>query len=83
MRRNGIVAALLASLLAVGTGSASAAPGGLDHSFSGDGRVPNAGFADSSQLWGIAVDSQGRIVAAGYRTPVSDPDQFAAVRFLG
>lgn len=72
-------AALAALGLAVG--AALAAPGDLDPSFSGDGKLirdVNGGVADA-----VAVDGQGRIVVAGnFDPPGGDVDDFQVARYL-
>jgi uncharacterized delta-60 repeat protein len=66
--------ALLAALLAPAL--AHAAAGDLDRSFGGDGRVTTA-FGDFGEAHAMAIDSQGRIVAAG----IADNGLFALARY--
>ncbi len=60
--------------------------GGLDASFSDDGKKEGnlfAGGSDAEEIRGVAVDSQGRIVAAGYSDvdpSASTNDDFAIAR---
>src|SRR4051794_8091890 len=59
-----LTAALTA--LALGASPAAAAPGDLDPSFSGDGRVSTLTSPDTFVARAIAVQPDGRIVVAGY-----------------
>ena len=52
--------------LAVCASPAGAAPGDLDASFSGDGRVSTLTSPDTFVARGVAVQPDGRIVVAGY-----------------
>jgi uncharacterized delta-60 repeat protein len=65
--------ALLATVLAPTL--AHAAAGDLDPSFGGDGRVTTA-FGGFAEVYGVAIDSQGRIVASG-----RDSAGFALARY--
>jgi uncharacterized delta-60 repeat protein len=60
-----LVAAALAAL-AVCAPPAGAAPGGLDASFSGDGRVSTLTSPDTFVARAVAIQPDGRIVVAGY-----------------
>ncbi len=60
-----IVAAALAAL-AVCAPPAGAAPGDLDASFSGDGRVSTLTSPDTFVARAVAIQPDGRIVVAGY-----------------
>jgi uncharacterized delta-60 repeat protein len=62
------------ALLSV-TGLALGAPGGLDTSFSGDGKLVRP--ADNGRADAVAVDAQGRIVVAG-----NDQSDAAVARYL-
>jgi uncharacterized delta-60 repeat protein len=69
-------------VLGCSAGTAFAAMGDLDPGFSGDGKlvldVTESGRADA-----VAIDSQGRIVAAGtVNPPGGDSSDFAVARFL-
>src|SRR4051812_47278133 len=59
-----LAAALTA--LALGASPAAAAPGDLDPSFSGDGRVSTLTSPDTFVARAVAVQPDGRIVVAGY-----------------
>src|SRR5215216_947068 len=56
---------------------ALAASGGLDTTFSGDGRK-TTDFGAHEQAYGIAIQSNGKIVVVGRSTPGSD---FALARY--
>ncbi|MFF7389287.1 calcium-binding protein [Streptomyces scabiei] len=62
--RAGTVAATVLALLLSFPGTAAAAPGDLDPSFSGDGRVLT-GFADDDHAGDVAVQPDGKIVSVG------------------
>ena len=71
--------AVAASLAAVG--AAIAAPGDLDPSFSGDGKLV-FDVADTGRADAIAVDSNGRIIVAGtVNPPGADTGDFGVARF--
>ena len=55
------------------------ANGSLDMSFSGDGKQ-RTGFGGSDSAFGVAIQADGRIVAAGYTTAGGDTD-FALARY--
>jgi uncharacterized delta-60 repeat protein len=56
--------------------------GSLDGSFGGDGKVTTDFSGGNDSAHSIAIDSQGRIVAAGFNgTPESDLGDFALARF--
>src|SRR5919199_6172786 len=59
------IAAALAALALVAA-PAAAAPGDLDPSFSGDGRVSTLSSPDTFVARAVAVQPDGRIVVAGY-----------------
>src|SRR3954469_500712 len=54
------------AVLAVASSPASAAPGDLDSSFSGDGRVSTLTSPDTFVARAVAMQPDGRIVVAGY-----------------
>src|SRR3954467_2497360 len=60
-----LLAAALAAL-AVCASPAAAAPGDLDTSFSGDGRVSTLTSPDTFVARAVAMQPDGRIVVAGY-----------------
>ncbi|MFF4537221.1 hypothetical protein [Streptomyces aureus] len=62
--RAGTVAATVLALVLTLPGTASAAPGGLDTSFSGDGKVLT-GIADDDHANDVAVQPGGKIAAGG------------------
>jgi uncharacterized delta-60 repeat protein len=64
----------------VGVGGAVGAPGDLDTSFSTDGIVMTDIGGNTDDAWGVAVDSVGRVVVAGYSHNGSNED-FAVVRY--
>src|SRR3954470_15309100 len=61
-----LTAALVALGLALAASPAVAAPGDLDPSFSGDGRVSTLTSPDTFVARAVAVQPDGRIVVAGY-----------------
>ncbi|MET9894696.1 calcium-binding protein [Streptomyces sp. NPDC006465] len=62
--RAGTVAATVLALVLTLPGTAMAAPGDLDPTFSGDGKVLT-GFADDDRAGDVAVQSDGKIVSVG------------------
>ncbi|MDX3727204.1 calcium-binding protein [Streptomyces caniscabiei] len=62
--RAGTVAAAVLALLLSFPGTAAAAPGDLDPTFSGDGKVLT-GFADDDHAGDVAVQPDGKIVSVG------------------
>jgi uncharacterized delta-60 repeat protein len=80
----GILLLLVAPLQVMEAGPAAAAAGGLDRSFGEDGRVTTLfGGSDSmSFLGGLAVQSDGEVVAAGATSPASVRNfKFALARY--
>jgi uncharacterized delta-60 repeat protein len=72
--------AAAAALVAATAGPASAAPGGLDPSFSGDGQAfVQVSSQANDEAEAIAVMPDGRVVMVG-RVPASDNADFAVVR---
>ncbi|MCX5008692.1 calcium-binding protein [Streptomyces sp. NBC_00638] len=64
LARAGTVAATVLALVLTLPGTAIAAPGDLDPTFSGDGKVLT-GFADDDHAGDVAVQSDGKIVSVG------------------
>lgn len=62
--RTGTVAATVVALVLTLPGTAAAAPGDLDPTFSGDGKVLT-GIADDDRANDVAVQSDGKIVSVG------------------
>jgi uncharacterized delta-60 repeat protein len=76
----------LAGVLAVVIATASpgaAAAGDLDPTFDEDGMVTTDFGSDAAWAWGIAIQEDGKLVAAGvtYNGPPSDHTDFALVRY--
>src|SRR5215210_6010141 len=72
-----VLAAALA-VLVLAAPSAAAAPGDLDPSFSGDGRVSTLTSPDTFVARAVADQPDGRIVVAGLASAdASDPGSFA------
>src|SRR6187399_2556950 len=57
--------------------SALAAPGDLDPTFSGDGKVITDFFGGDDIAWALAIQSNGKIVAAGASDVSGSNDDFA------
>ncbi|MGH2978058.1 MAG: hypothetical protein ACRDLQ_00285, partial [Solirubrobacterales bacterium] len=55
--------------------------GSLDPSFDGDGRVVTDFFDSSDQALGVAIQADGKIVAAGATTAGTTPRDFALARY--
>ncbi len=78
---------LLASLVVVlllalnPTLSAFAAQGDLDPTFSGDGKVTTDFFGHADQANAVAIQSNGKIVAAGYSTDSGGNNDFSLSRY--
>ncbi|CCK27797.1 hypothetical protein BN159_3418 [Streptomyces davaonensis JCM 4913] len=70
LARAGTVAATVLALVLTLPGTATAAPGDLDPTFSGDGRVLTD-FADDDQAYDVAVQSDGKILSVGASTDYS------------
>jgi uncharacterized delta-60 repeat protein len=73
-----IAAALAVSLALASPTAVRAAAGDLDPSFSGDGKLTTSIGGSFSGAYGVAIDSQGRIVAVGYS---GSPYDFTVVRY--
>jgi uncharacterized delta-60 repeat protein len=56
--------------------------GGLDATFGGDGRVLTDFGAEDYAIAGVAIQADGRIVAAGFTSIGSSPYNFALARYL-
>lgn len=74
------------ALLAAGPAAAAGAPGDLDRTFSGDGTAFVGSDGDGILLFDVAVDSKGRVVAAGWRDSSGGANDFVeswvVTRFL-
>lgn len=81
MRRAGFAVAGIAFVLLVGTGTAQAAPGDLDHSFSGDGRALTSVGSGFDDAWDIAVQSDGKAVVVGSTGADFQHTAWAIVRY--
>ncbi|NUS79904.1 MAG: calcium-binding protein, partial [Streptomyces sp.] len=62
--RAGTLTATVLALVLTFPGTATAAPGGLDPTFSGDGKVLTS-LADEDHANDVAVQSDGKIVSVG------------------
>ncbi len=72
----------VAVLLALNvTLSALAAPGDLDTTFSGDGKVITDFFGNPDAASAVAIQSNGKIVAAGYSNVSTGNDDFGLARY--
>jgi uncharacterized delta-60 repeat protein len=86
MRSTGLVRRALVVSLQVGVihltaqSTALAAPGDLDTTFGGDGRVTTR-FADPAFVSGVAVQDDGNIVVAGGTVPDFGTQKFALARY--
>jgi uncharacterized delta-60 repeat protein len=65
MRKPGLFAVVMVWVLVVGSGSARAAAGDLDHTFSGDGRVTTLVADKLTDGWDVGVQSDGKTVVVG------------------
>src|SRR4051794_30517214 len=74
-----LVCALGCCAMGASAGTAVAAPGDLDASFSGDGVQTTDFSGEYDAVRGVAVQPDGKIVVAG-RTGDNDPD-FAVARY--
>jgi hypothetical protein len=75
----------LVAALAVGvvfSGGAQAAPGELDLTFSGDGKQ-TTDFGDRDEANGVALQSDGKVVAAGLGSGTDRTSDFALARYAG
>ncbi len=80
-RRTSAAALALGGLLLLAAGSAQAAPGDLDPSFGTGGKVTTAIGASSADVaYAVALQSDGKIVAAGYSSNGAN-DDFALARY--
>jgi uncharacterized delta-60 repeat protein len=64
-RRSWLVTSLISALVAIPAGSALAAPGDLDTSFGGDGKVTENFTSGDDTGFAAAIQADGKIVAAG------------------
>jgi uncharacterized delta-60 repeat protein len=74
--------ALLVAALVITAAQAWAAAGGLDHSFSGDGKA-TIGFANGSgddEGRAMAIQRDGKIIVAGFADTATAGENFAVVR---
>jgi len=55
--------------------------GSLDSTFDGDGKVTTTVGTSSSYAYGVAIQSDGKIVAAGYASTATSGTDFALVRY--
>jgi len=76
-----IATPLLAVSLLVGIGSADAAPGSLDPSFGTGGIVTTVIGSRGSAAWGLALQADGKIIAAGVTQEAGGPSEFALTRY--
>jgi uncharacterized delta-60 repeat protein len=58
-----------------------AAPGDIDPTFSGDGEQTTDFFGGIDRAYAVAVQADGKIVAAGYAVTASGEDDFALARY--
>lgn len=77
-----LAATLLTGAAFVAPSAALATSGDLDTTFSGDGIASTYFGAQGGVVNDIAIDSQDRIVAAGYGTSHRSDDQLTLARFL-
>ncbi len=56
--------------------------GTLDPTFGGDGMVAHRVESEQAAVWGLAIQADGRIVAAGYARPAPATTDFALARYL-
>ena len=75
-----LVALVLTLLVAAGVNPVAAAAGDLDTSFGSDGKVTTAIGSGSDRARSVAIQSDGKIVAAGFSYSGSEHD-FALVRY--
>ena len=75
-----LVAAVFSLLITVGAHPVAAAEGDLDTSFDSDGKVTTAIGSSDDRARSVAIQSDGKIVAAGYSNPGSNYD-FTLARY--
>jgi uncharacterized delta-60 repeat protein len=80
VRRNLLVVALACALATMPAGPALAAAGDLDTAFGGDGKVTTNFSADLDMARAVAIQADGKIVAAGRAGPGAH-SQFALARY--
>src|SRR5438477_185400 len=71
---------LFTILLTALTNASFAQAGNLDSTFSADGKVTTAIGSDYDEAFSVAIQSDGKIVLAGYTNNGTD-DDFALVRY--
>ncbi len=81
MKKNARLLAITCAALAVFIHPATAAPGDLDLTFGGTGKVVTPILSGNDGATGTAVQSDGKIVVAGYSFNGSNYD-FAVVRYM-
>jgi uncharacterized delta-60 repeat protein len=79
IRRHKLVAALAVAACGLWPSAALAAPGDLDLSFGGDGKVTTDFGTGEDGAGDVALQPDGKIVVAGWD---SDDDEFVLVRYL-
>jgi Ca2+-binding RTX toxin-like protein len=82
MRQIALLLLCTASLLAPAVPAQAAMAGDLDASFSGDGRQTTGFGGDFDGAEALALQPDGKVVAAGHRFDSTNPD-FALARYLG
>jgi len=76
------VSIAVALLLGIGqVAPAYAAPGDLDTSFSGDGMQTTDFNGSADKVYAVAIQSDGRIIAAGYSASIDGDLDFALARY--
>jgi uncharacterized delta-60 repeat protein len=81
LRRAFLPAALLAALVVLLVGPAQATPGDLDPSFGTGGKVTTPFGTRFDEVDGLALQPDGKIVAAGYVEPLSTGEDFGLARY--
>ncbi len=82
IRRASLIPAFLLTLVVVfAVASAQAAPGDLDTSFGTGGRVTTSFGSFYDEIDGLALQSDGKIVAGGYVEPSSTNSDFGLARY--
>ena len=78
-----LFAVVFSLLIAVGAHPVVAADGDLDTSFGTGGKVTTEVGSGEDVAYSVAIQSDGKIVAAGLSTKDSDFYEFALVRYAG
>jgi uncharacterized delta-60 repeat protein len=81
MRKAACIAGVTGLVVALGTVSAWAAPGGLDHSFSGDGRATASFSGDLSDAWDLAVQPDDKVLVVGGVEPAEPNWDWGVLRY--